>query len=251
MRKGIRGFLVGVIMTSMLTGVAFAGGVNQAIQVVFNAVNITVNGQKVAADNILYNGTTYVPLRAVAEILGKEVGWDGTTNTASITDKGATSQPSTTQAPTGYSRTNPAPIGVSQKITVVDVIDNYTAEVTVKEVVRGDAAWQKIIATNQFNKEPGSDEEYILAKIYIKATQIKDDKKINISIFNFDPYSTNNAKYDIVSVVTPEPNIDAEIFTGAEHEGYVVYKVKKTDSNPKMAFGLKYDGTGGIWFKLQ
>lgn len=38
------------------------------------------------APNILYNDTTYVPLRKAAEILGKEVSWDGNTNTAYIQD---------------------------------------------------------------------------------------------------------------------------------------------------------------------
>lgn len=46
-----------------------------------------MNGKKVDADNILYNGTTYVPLRAIAEMLGKEVSWDQVTRTASINDK--------------------------------------------------------------------------------------------------------------------------------------------------------------------
>lgn len=56
----------------------------QNIAVEFNTVNITVGGNTVQADNILYNGTTYVPLRAVAEMLGQSVEWNGETNTANI-----------------------------------------------------------------------------------------------------------------------------------------------------------------------
>jgi hypothetical protein len=88
MKKELRGFIVGMLVIVMLMGtVAFAGGVKQKIDVIFNAVNLEVNGKPVKADSILYNGTTYVPIRAVSEILDKEVGWDEKTNTASINDK--------------------------------------------------------------------------------------------------------------------------------------------------------------------
>ena len=33
---------------------------------------------------IIYNGTTYIPLRAVGELMGKNVNWDGATGTASL-----------------------------------------------------------------------------------------------------------------------------------------------------------------------
>lgn len=88
MKKELKGFVVGVIITVMLMStVVFAGGVKQKIEVMLNSVNLAVNGKPVKADNILYKGTTYVPLRAVAEMLGKDVGWDQKTNTASINDK--------------------------------------------------------------------------------------------------------------------------------------------------------------------
>lgn len=88
MKKELKGFILGLIVATLMMSMVFAGGVKQAIDVVLNSVNLTVNGQKINADNILYNGTTYVPLRAVAEALGKNVSWDEKTNTASINDKG-------------------------------------------------------------------------------------------------------------------------------------------------------------------
>ena len=89
MKKELKGFAIGVIVTVMLMStVTFAGGVKQKIEVALNSINLTVNGKPVKADNILYKGTTYVPLRVISEMLGKEVGWDGKTNTASINDKG-------------------------------------------------------------------------------------------------------------------------------------------------------------------
>lgn len=52
-----------------------------------NGINLVVDGQTIFDDNILYNGATYVPIRAVAESLGKEVKWDAETNTVEIGDK--------------------------------------------------------------------------------------------------------------------------------------------------------------------
>lgn len=88
MKKIIKGIVLGVIITTMLMTTALGAQVKKTIEVVYNSVNLTVNGSKVNADNILYEGTTYVPLRAVAEALGKDVGWDQATTTASVNDKG-------------------------------------------------------------------------------------------------------------------------------------------------------------------
>lgn len=42
------------------------------------------NAQGKEVHPILYNGTTYIPLRAVGELMGKNVNWDGATGTASL-----------------------------------------------------------------------------------------------------------------------------------------------------------------------
>lgn len=88
MKKFIRVLIVLTVVMTLLMSTALGDTITKTIEVVYNSVNLTVNGQKIAADNILYNGTTYVPLRAVADALGKEVGWDQATMTASINDKG-------------------------------------------------------------------------------------------------------------------------------------------------------------------
>ena len=83
----MRKIVVSVVLTLMLMiSAVFAASNVQSIEAVFDSVNLKVNGQDLKASNILYKGTTYVPLRAVAEMLGKKVGWDGNTNTASIDD---------------------------------------------------------------------------------------------------------------------------------------------------------------------
>ncbi len=59
--------------------------------VVLNEVNIKVNNQPVSTSAITYNGTVYVPIRAIAEILDKEVVYDSETKTVNINDKGENS----------------------------------------------------------------------------------------------------------------------------------------------------------------
>jgi hypothetical protein len=65
---------------------AYAETITQTIKAQFNSIKLKVNGQSVQADNILYDGTTYVPLRMTAELFGKKVDWNGDSNTANIRD---------------------------------------------------------------------------------------------------------------------------------------------------------------------
>lgn len=86
-------FIIFCILVLSIT--VYAETTMQTIQVLFNYVNLQVNGKNVQVDNILYNGTTYAPVRAVAEMLGKEVSWDQVTRTASINDKVENIEPTT------------------------------------------------------------------------------------------------------------------------------------------------------------
>lgn len=85
-KRTFRSLILTLIILTMITGVVLGASVKDTIDVVYNSVNIRVNGEEVSTDNILYEGTTYVPLRAISEMLDKEVTWDGDTNTASIND---------------------------------------------------------------------------------------------------------------------------------------------------------------------
>jgi len=72
-----------VIVTSSLS---FGADSSELIKVYRNKVKLEVNSIRVDIDNFLYNGTTYVPIRAVAELLGKDVDWNAYTSVAGIND---------------------------------------------------------------------------------------------------------------------------------------------------------------------
>lgn len=75
--------LITVLFTA---GTAMAADQSQVIEVYFNRINVMVDGTEMNADNMLYQGTTYIPVRAAAEMLGKEVVWDSKSRTADIND---------------------------------------------------------------------------------------------------------------------------------------------------------------------
>ena len=70
-KKALKGFVVGVIITTMFMSTAVGAQVKNTIDVIFNSINITVNGEDQDIDNLLYEGRTYVPLRAISEIFEK------------------------------------------------------------------------------------------------------------------------------------------------------------------------------------
>ena len=64
------------------------------VKLVVDGVTITPKDAKGnVVDPFIVDGTTYLPVRAVAEALGKEVDWDGTTKTVYIGEKPQTDIP--------------------------------------------------------------------------------------------------------------------------------------------------------------
>jgi hypothetical protein len=239
MKKGfLKGFLLGTLIFGSATAFAITYNATTASFPIF------VNGQEWTTDKpiVVIDGSTYLPLKALGEALNVKINWNSELNRVEI---GETLSDANT-----YSRKNPAPIRTSQTIKVSDFSEEYSATVTIEEVIRGIKAWNKIEDANMFNDEAGDEYEYILAKIKVSIDSVKDDKAISISKYNFDCYSIDNVKYDSASVVTPEPILSTDIYEGGSKTGYAVFRVKKTDAAPKLSFGTKYDGTGGIWFSL-
>jgi hypothetical protein len=90
MKDKIKPFMAGVLIASILiNSVPVFAEYQNIISVVFDRVKLFVDGNPVDGETLLYNGVTYVPLRAVAEILGKEVVWQEETQSVYIQSAGA------------------------------------------------------------------------------------------------------------------------------------------------------------------
>ena len=101
MKKRLSAFLAGMLTTALVCGLtvsALATNGLISINAALNNIAIEVNSKPAiakgenyttdsgseTAGSILYNETTYVPLRKVAELLGAEIKWDASTGTANI-----------------------------------------------------------------------------------------------------------------------------------------------------------------------
>jgi hypothetical protein len=72
----------------------FAVSAEQAIKVVYNNIKLVIDGKQIdpkdangkAVEPFIYNGTTYLPVRALATALGSNVAWDSSTATVNVTN---------------------------------------------------------------------------------------------------------------------------------------------------------------------
>ncbi len=82
----VKSFIIGVIAGVAITGGIGAFAYTDYIEVMYNNIKIVVDGKEIHPDSepFISNGTTYLPVRAVSEALGKEVYWDGPNYTVYI-----------------------------------------------------------------------------------------------------------------------------------------------------------------------
>lgn len=81
MKRFICGIIIGAILSGSVCAFAYS---EETINAIFGKIKLFVDGKEVVRETLLYNGTTYVPLRDAAEMLGKAVTYDANTYSAYI-----------------------------------------------------------------------------------------------------------------------------------------------------------------------
>jgi hypothetical protein len=120
----MRKLLVVSGILALLTSVGvFASGILETIEVARNSITLEVNGEVVQEDNFIYEGKTYVQMRSVAEMLGKEVTWNDETRTAEIKEKELTTEQ--IQEMYGVTPTEPVSEPVKEKNPVEITFSDY------------------------------------------------------------------------------------------------------------------------------
>ncbi len=96
MRSRVIILLTTFIAIFLISGVAAYGKqVEKTIKVLYNNIKIVINGKEYKAqdekgnvlESFVYNGTVYVPAKAIAKAIGKDIVWDTKTSTVKIGDR--------------------------------------------------------------------------------------------------------------------------------------------------------------------
>ncbi len=242
MKKFITGLLVGAILSS--SAVIATSFVAEPA-----SFKVLVNGSEFTSDPpaMVINGSTYLPLRAMGNALGVPVNWNEELRQAEV---GVTSQALSSL----YTRTNPAPLNIAQtykKESDWFEDDNYTVSIKVLEIARGNAIFEPIKENNLLYIEPDEGYEYLNAKISFTVTETKSDFSVSASQAYFQSFTSNNEECpQTVFTYGSKPALSGSLYSGGNSEGWITVMVKKDDPNPKLAYGLDYNGVGGIWFAL-
>lgn len=96
MKQRLQGMILGLLIGVMLAGgTVFAGSISKTVNIAYNNIKIFIDGAEYVAKDgngkvvepFVYNGTTYLPVKAIANAFGKDVIWDGKTSSIYIGKK--------------------------------------------------------------------------------------------------------------------------------------------------------------------
>jgi hypothetical protein len=120
------------------------------------------------------------------------------------------------------------PMKINEPINITFTLDDNVInfDMTLKEIIRGDSAWQAIHAENSLNAEPDKGYEWMLAKFNVKVISMQNKNlRFNLDKSGYRLVSSDGEDYDIKSCAVPTP-VDAVLNEGESSEGWVAFQVK-------------------------
>jgi hypothetical protein len=121
-------------------------------------------------------------------------------------------------------------------------INTQNWEVTVKEIVRGDQAWNMIKQADEATDPPPEGMEYTAVKVHVRFLD-KPDQAMRIDNFYFTSSDSSGVLYDFTSVTLPPPALEVLLFPGGEYEGWVVVQSNKDAKGLVLVFESLLDTT--------
>lgn len=150
----------------------------------------------------------------------------------------ATNTPRPSPTPSLGTRGNPYPAGRDAYLTMGD---QYQFAFTVLEIVRGDAALQRIKAANQFNDPPPSGFEFVLIRINVRNLSDPDSDVLELGKSDMAIVTQGRIiRWRDTIGYTPcclEPDFDFSLLSGGFGEGWLALPIDIQDQNPLLLLG--------------
>ncbi len=140
-------------------------------------------------------------------------------------------------SPTDIGREKNTPAALGQKMV------NEDWEITVQEVIRGEAARRMVDGANLTSKPLADGREYAAARVHVRYIGTE-DASVPTQYLLFRTMGGLNVLYDHPSVVDPTPALDAALFPGGEAEGWVATQVAKGETGIMLVIDVRDDFAG-------
>jgi hypothetical protein len=197
-----------------------------------NRIAVTVNGKPVKSNTWYHDEEkTFVKLREVSELLGAEVNYNAKTMTAEISLNNS-ARPSRE-----FTVENPAKI--NEVVRFKDKNEEF--EVELLEYYEGEAA-EELYNDDYFPKDG---KKLIVAKFRYKYVDGAYEPFYTVGAAPIDVVSRDGVGYRTGRLYDMKPDIYAELYRGAEHEGWIACEV---DADDQPYFVVKRTFENTAWF---
>ncbi len=232
----MKGFLIGVCATAMIgtTGTALAAGTLERIDVVMGGLKLYVDGKLVKPTDVegnvvepfIYDGTTYLPLRALSNALTnnqKEVKFDSATSTIYIGEAPVAAQTDIKELKTYNDYDSAVRVGADAKFNLLD-----------KEF----APFNKMLPNYDFVYILDSNYSALHAKMVVPYTTLGSTEEGGVTFYNVDKKGVETLIYETKATAGDDP-IDVKV----DLRGVNILKIKTRNSLNNYGYAILYDVT--------
>jgi len=160
--------------------------------------------------------------------------------------------------PTGFSSSNP--VQANTTVAFTETVNDsgqgnaqYSVKLTLEEVLRGNAAMQKMTQDIPFYIVTiPNDREFLLVRFNYKLIGASPSGVSRLVDRNlFELYNDGSiSPADNEYILGPTPDFYGNIGAGGSVDGWIAYTIPKNASDVLLVYGRTFAGNGGIWFTV-
>jgi len=263
--SGAHMLVIGILIGALVFGggVALAG---PAFMAAPSSSKVFIDGDEIFAEAYMIEDANYFKLRDIARALDVGVWYDEYRDNVYIeTDieydplytgvRETTKQTQVQQLASLTPMQKSLPVDVNnikQYDTGASETLNYSATITIIELIRGEEAASIVKSANVHNPSAGFGKEYILALVRAKITDTANKNFIWLSDIrtNMHCYSTDGVLYPQSNPLNINPLNEQPKEVGETVEGWIAFAVDRNDPEPRVQIGNVADTGEPAWFAL-